>query len=45
MTELHFVESIFYLYQHYRPLAEHVLTCIGTMICAGKYFIRALLPT
>lgn len=33
--EMNIVEAMIYIFQNCRPLSDHVLTCVGTMICAG----------
>ena len=35
--EVGFVEAMVYMFQNCRSLSDHVLTCLGTMICAGIY--------
>ncbi|KAI7884559.1 ARM repeat-containing protein [Lichtheimia hyalospora FSU 10163] len=32
--EMNIVEAMIYIFQNCRPLSDHVLTCLGTMICA-----------
>lgn len=34
--EMNIVEAMIYIFQNCRPLSDHVLTCLGTMICAGS---------
>lgn len=36
--EMNIVEAMIYIFQNCRPLSDHVLTCLGTMICAGTCF-------
>ncbi|KAI9244676.1 hypothetical protein BDA99DRAFT_528851 [Phascolomyces articulosus] len=37
--DMGFVEAMVYMFQNCRSLSDHVLTCLGTMICADPSYI------
>lgn len=39
IQELHFVEAMIYMFQKCRSLSDHIMTCLGTMICADPSFV------
>lgn len=36
---MNIVEAMIYIFQNCRPLSDHVLTCVGTMICADPAWV------